>query len=135
MTRLILLIMIGFSAVYANDTFVDSTTGLEWQDNYASKSVEKSWYDAKSYCRDLELSGHSDWRLPTIKELQSIVDISKNKPAIKDGFKNVASHYCWSSSEYADGTSDAWIVDFNNGNTYWSLKSDKLFVRCVRGRQ
>ena len=131
--------MIGFSAVYANDTFVDRTTGLEWQDNYASQSVKKNWYDAKSYCRNLKLSGHSDWRLPTIKELQSIVDISKYRPVIKDGFKNVKYNFLddgyWSSSEYAGNSSKALGVCFFEGCTGWDNRSSKNYVRCVRGRQ
>ena len=135
MTRLILMIMIGFSVVYANDTFVDSSTGLIWQDNRDAKTIGKTWKDAREYCQNLSLAGYSDWRLPTIKELQSIVDISKYDPAIKNGFKNIASDDYWSSSEYAGDTSVAWFVYFYFGSTGWYNKSGKYFVRCVRGRQ
>ena len=133
--RTILFIMIGISWLYAGDMVRDSATGLVWQDNEAAKSVKKSWSGAKSYCRDLTLGGHSDWRLPTIKELQSIVDIRKYDPAIKNGFRNVASYLYWSSSVSVSDSSEAWSVFFDSGRTNSGTKSCKGYVRCVRGRQ
>ena len=127
--------MIGFSMLFGADTFTDAKTGLTWQDNSASASIEKDWSDAKSYCKNLTLSAKNDWRLPSIKELQSIVDIKKYNPAIKSGFKHVASYYYWSSSEYVSGSSYAWEVYFYYGSTSFNDKSDKYYVRCVRGRQ
>ena len=133
--RKILLIMIGFSVLFGADTFTDAKTGLTWQDNIASATVEKNWNDAKEYCRNLNLDGYSDWRLPSIKELQSIVDITKYNPAIKSGFKNVTSNFYWSSSPFVSDSFGAWIVDFSSGNTDSYNKSGKTYVRCVRGRQ
>ena len=127
--------MIGFSVVFGGEIFKDSSTGLVWQDNSDAKNNEMSYEDAIEYCSDLSLAGKSDWRLPKIQELQSIVDIKKYKPAIKDGFKNVASSYYWSSSENVSNSSDAWGVDFLNGYAYSRSKSDERYVRCVRGRQ
>ena len=98
--RAILLIMIGLSWLHSAEIFTDKATGLVWQDNSDAKNVQKDWSGAKGYCQNLTLEEKSDWRLPTIKELQSIVDIKKFNPAIKDGFKNVASNDYWSSSEH-----------------------------------
>ncbi len=133
--RKILLIMIGVSVLFGTDTFTDTKTGLTWQDNKAAAKVQKNWSDAKEYCKDLTLGGYSDWRLPSIKELQSIVDITKYSPAIKSGFKHVASGYYWSSSEVVSDSSLAWGVFFGNGGTNFDDKSYKSYVRCVRGRQ
>ena len=129
--------MIGVSLSFASDILNDSKTGLVWQDDSAAKNTKMNWAEAKRYCSDLSLAGHDDWRLPTIKELQSIVDISKYNPAIKKGFKNVStSDFYWSSSVCVSDTKDAWLVRFKVGSTLnHHDKTDERYVRCVRGRQ
>jgi hypothetical protein len=126
--------MIGLSWLYSAEILTDKKTGLAWQDNSDAKSMKKSWSDSKEYCQNLILEGQSDWRLPTIKELQSIVDIKKIYPAIKDDFKNVASGSYWSSSEFVSNTSRAWHVVFHTGSTSYRDKTKKYYVRCVRVR-
>ena len=59
-----------------------------------------TWQQALAYCEDLDLAGHTDWRLPDRNELQSIVDYSRSDPAIDPLFSTVASNY-WSSTTYA----------------------------------
>ena len=130
-TIIILLSLTAFS--WAFETV---TVGfLEWQDNSESKTTKLNWDDAKSYCQELDLASYNDWRLPTIKELQSIVDVSRYKPAIKRDFKNVASNVYWSSSQNVSGAKVAWGVYFKGGNTGYDSKSNGYFVRCVRHRQ
>jgi hypothetical protein len=108
--------------------------GLQWQDDSASRTVKRSYSGAISYCEALSLSGYSDWRLPSIKELQSIVDIGRYKPAIKSSFKNIASKFYWSCSPFASASKHvAWGVSFRGGNT--SNGSSESYVRCVRSRQ
>lgn len=131
--RTIFLIMIGLSWLYSAEIVTDKKTGLVWQDNSYAKSMKKDWSDSKDYCQNLILDGQSDWRLPTIKELQSIVNIKKSHPAIKEGFKNVAGSY-WSSSDCVSNTSSAWFVVFHSGSTLSRAKTKKYYVRCVRGR-
>ncbi len=127
--------MIGLSFLNASDTFVDAKTGLMWQDDRAAKNTRRNWTEAQSYCSHLSLAGHSDWKLPSIQELQSIVDISRYDPAIKSGFKNVnPSDFYWSSSVYASNER-AWVVHFKVGYTSYGNKSNEYYVRCVRGRQ
>lgn len=137
--RVILLIMIGANLLLGADVFVDSKSGLMWQDNSAAKNTKMNWTEAGSYCSDLSLGGHSDWRLPNIKELQSIVDISRYNPAIKKGFNNVsASGFYWSSSSYVSFVSNtkyAWVVRFKRGSTDSYNKTREYYVRCVRDRQ
>lgn len=132
--KIIFLIMIGISALIGSDKFIDKSTGLEWQDNRDAKNITKSWSDAKSYCKKLTLSGNNNWRLPSINELQSIADITKNNPAIKEGFNNVALSDYWSSSKNVTVSSEAWKVNFEDGNTDYEAKSKNYHVRCVRGR-
>ena len=127
----ILLVLIWASLLFGASK-TDSTTGLMWQDNSDAKSLELNWNDAIEYCQELTLDGYSDWRLPSIKELQTLVDISKYKPAIKGGLDNTASYYYWSSSVHVSDSSQAWVVHFGDGGTNHYKKAGKLYVRCVR---
>ncbi len=58
-----------------NGTITDNATALMWAKDDNGKSVE--WSDALQYAENATLAGYSDWRLPNIKELQSIVDYSR----------------------------------------------------------
>lgn len=106
----------------------DSTTGLMWQDGY---KASLKWGEAIGYCEALSLGGYSDWRLPNIKELQSIIDRSRY-PAIKSGFVNPSSIEHWSSTTYPLHPDYAFLVYFSNGYSYARQKSYSPLVRCVR---
>jgi hypothetical protein len=56
----------------AAPTWTDPATGLMWSGNDSGDVV--NWNEAVGYCRNLSLAGHSDWRLPSIEELQAIFD-------------------------------------------------------------
>ena len=137
----ILLITIGVSAllfadfVKNGDIVTDTTTGLQWQDNTDSKNTTKTWSEAISYCENLTLGSHNDWRLPNINELKSIVDRSKFNPVIVDGFTNVRSDGYWSSTTHENYSSDAWLVRFDDGNVDNYSKVRNYDVRCVRAEQ
>ena len=120
----------------AKEIVTDTVTGLQWQDDRDAKTVKKNWQEAIEYCADLTLGGHSDWRLPTIAELRSIVDKGRHKPAIDPTFQNVGSDdwwsLYWSSTTYAYDSSSAWFVFFNDGSASSGSKGNSVFVRCVR---
>ena len=59
-----------------NGTISDNSTGLTWMQADSGKGM--AWADALSYCENLEFAGQSDWRLPDVKELQSLVDYSRS---------------------------------------------------------
>ncbi|MFZ3137525.1 MAG: DUF1566 domain-containing protein [Thermodesulfovibrionales bacterium] len=118
-----------------NGTVTDSATGLMWQQG---KPEDMAWWDSDlSYCEGLPLGGHSDWRLPNIKELESITDDTSFNPSIDTAFSpNPIPTYYWSSTTNASDPTHAWIVIF----TYGSLNSPSkdlpnLSIRCVRGGQ
>ena len=130
--------------IYKNATFVrnsikeivtNTTIGLVWQDDTSVKSVRKTWSGAKSYCKNLNFAGYSDWFLPTISQLESLVDNKKYNPAIKKEFKNSVSSNYWSSSSYVSDSRNAWYIYFEYGGSNYNLKSFNLYVRCARARQ
>lgn len=117
-----------------NGTVMDSGTLLMWQQG---ENSYMSWEAALSYCEGLTLATHTDWRLPNIKELSSIVDNTRFSPAInKTLFPNAIPSDYWSSTTVGSSgyTMNAWSVDFTLGGTYAGAgKSVRNYVRCVRG--
>ena len=59
-----------------NGTITDNATGLMWMQNDNGEGI--IWENALSYAANFEFAGYSDWRLPDIKELQSIVDYTRS---------------------------------------------------------
>jgi Protein of unknown function (DUF1566)/Viral BACON domain len=115
-------------------TVTDTSTGLMWQQQAGSST--QTWEQALAYCEGLNLGGHTDWRLPTIKELQSLVDYSLYGPAINTTyFPNAAASWYWSSTTGANGTYGAWLVHFYNGPVHHDVKFGSNYVRAVRGGQ
>jgi hypothetical protein len=112
-------------------TVTDNVTGLMWQQ--AVPATLYAWADAIAYCPTLTLAGHSDWRLPSVIELVSIVDLGQFSPSINGKyFPSTPANFFWSSSPVAGSPSLAWLVYFDNGNTGSVVVSGTDFVRCVR---
>jgi hypothetical protein len=107
-------------------TVVDRKTRLMWQK--ADDGTKRDWAQAGTYCDELVLGGYSDWRLPRVDELLTIVDYSQFDPASDDVFGS-RSFFYWSSSTVGFDPGVAWGVSFDDGKTYWDIKG----VRCARG--
>ncbi len=96
-------------------TVSDRATGLMWQQ--ADDKKGRDWEDALAYAEGLRLAGHTDWRLPNTKELQSIVDYSRSpqatsSPAIDPVFQTsrieapdgqLQYPHFWTSTNHQDG--------------------------------
>lgn len=122
---------ITFSA-NGDDTVTSANTGLMWQQAEATAAV--TWEDALTYCENLMLGNHADWRLPNIKELRSIVDDTRSgSPLDPAYFPGVQAARYWSSTTLFGHTSSAWFVDFTSGLASYNDKADQLPVRCARG--
>jgi hypothetical protein len=113
-------------------TVSDTTTGLMWQQG---EPGNMEWESALAYCQGLSIDGHSDWRLPNNKELESISDAAKWGPAIDATyFPNTYANDYWSSTTYAAYPNMAWVSDFTDGSVGSSLnKASSANARCVRG--
>jgi hypothetical protein len=112
-------------------TVTDSRTGLTWQQG---EPGTRTWGEALSYCEGLSLGGSTSWRLPNIRELESLTDDTRSKPAIDTGkFPNTPVDTYWSSTSYAGWPSGAYNVYFYDGSVGGRDKSLVTSVRCVRG--
>jgi pimeloyl-ACP methyl ester carboxylesterase len=114
-----------------NGTVTDNRTSLIWQ---RDEPGYMTWGSALSYCEGLSLGGHSDWRLPNIKELESLTDDTRYLPAIDTNFfPNAYASYYWSSTTNAYYPDYAWSVPFHLGYVVDRGKYGYYYVRCVRG--
>ncbi|MBW8191930.1 DUF1566 domain-containing protein [Neiella marina] len=79
-------------------TVTDLATGLMWMKQDSGQALD--WQQALDYAEDLMVAGYTDWKLPNIKELQSIVDYSGVYPAIDSSVFNTTDNdaYFWSST-------------------------------------
>ena len=119
-----------------NVTITDNVTGLMWQRGYSDTTLvaqSGATRPAEAYCQNLTLLGYTDWRLPSIIELLSIVDVSKIDPSIDAAFQMPSSmRYFWTSTPCAGDSSSTWFVAFLYGYTYPNSSSSEFWVRCVR---
>jgi hypothetical protein len=113
-------------------TVADNVAGLMWQQ--AVPATRYIWADAVAYCPTLTLAGHSDWRLPSIIELSSIVDLGQSSPSINSTYfpSTPSDWFFWSASPLAGSSSNAWYVGFFDGYTGFFDVSLTYYVRCVR---
>ena len=106
-------------------TVTDNLTGLVWLKN-ADAFGTRTWANALADCAALQDGDHGltdgstagDWRLPNVRELQSLIDYGRSFPALPSGhpFTGVWSAGYWSSSADAVSTSAAWNVNLVNGH-------------------
>lgn len=148
------LVIAGLVFYIVQDKTDNFRTTLEWS---KISSKEMSWYDAKSYCDNLNENGSEDWRLPTIDDLRKQVNCPATEPdgecqiseingklsendltnacegCRKDGSGKLGdTDWLWSSSSCASSKNRAWSVYFGNGIVQSYKKESNMYVRCVR---
>ena len=139
--------------VHNNGTVTHKPTGLMWKvcsegQNWNSSdgsctgaATTHTWQQALQIPQSLNTGGgfanQTDWRLPNLKELKSIVELSCYSPAINETiFNSTPSAVYWSSSPYAYYRNTAWGVLFDYGNDYINhYRSQGRHVRLVRSGQ
>ncbi len=95
-----------------NGTVTDQASKLTWQQKDDGRT--RDWKSALQYCQDLKLGGSENWRLPSVKELQSIVDYSRKYPALDTRFLKLSDNkaWFWSSTTHGDNIHMANYVCF-----------------------
>jgi hypothetical protein len=137
--------------INGDGTVTDTKTNLMWKrceeglsgsDCMTGTAAEYNWQEALELADGHSFATYSDWRLPNVKELRTIVAFDRvYKPAINSTvFPNLpgnSSHFVWSSTPtWHDNTGsddDSWLVDFGQGLTGFQHRTSGSYVRLVRG--
>lgn len=112
----------------------DDETGLVWEKTL--ETTELSWSDARAACADKDVGGRKGWRLPSIFELASLMDLSmRTGPTLPLGhpFTNVQLDVYWSATTVAGTPNSAWLVFFDTGKVLNGFKTITFRAWCVRG--
>jgi hypothetical protein len=126
---------------HKDGTISDSYTGLMWKqcaegrvhiNDCASGSVQVSWKEALEMADRETFAGYSDWRLPNLTELKSLVRNKCYKPSINmTYFVNSSMGNIWSSST-ARNVTEALVVNLEHGEVYIVNRNIEKRVRLVR---
>lgn len=127
----------------SNGIVVDNHTNLQWQDDYSdnNNSIKyEHWIQGISYCENLTLGGHTDWRLPNKNELVSLHDHRKYLNALDNIFQyHAGTNYFLTSTTNEDDYNKIYCVEFSEGDISVIPKEDYTYgqsnapIRCVRG--
>lgn len=127
---------------HADGTVTDQQTGLMWKRCSEGQSGTdcsgtvgvQGWQSALATAANSSFAGHVDWRLPSAKELSSLVESGCYSPAINTTiFPNTSSSWYWTSTTNAFSPSVAWVVGFVDGDTNSvNGKTGPYGVRLVR---
>jgi len=125
----------------------DNVTGLIWEVKTDDNSIHDrdnkyTWTNTATFITAVNsesFGGFSDWRLPTVNELSTLVNSNRYNPAINTEFfpGTVSSRY-WSSTALANSRGRVWYVDFYSGLVNYHLshsESGSYYVRAVRAGQ
>ena len=117
----------------AREVVVDTGTNLMWQDSQDVITLLKSQADAVSYCENLKFAGYSNWRIPSIKDFETIVDKKNEVNYIHKSFRyNVPDGYWADKVLWRTLWFYAYYMHFVSGNPYYDNKKKLKYVRCVR---
>ena len=116
----------------SDGTITDNLTQLIWQK--VTNPSALTWEQALAYAEGLSLGASSEWRLPNIKELQSLNDETLTNPSVNtDYFSSIGVKNYWSSTSLPNQTTEAWYCNTKFGITTYDLKTNSNYVICVRG--
>ena len=126
-------------------TVTDRVTNLIWKQCAeglsgtaceSGRALRLEWSAALDWAAEAQFAGSARWRVPNLKELESLVDERCDDPSINSRFfPNTPSWLFWSSSPHADYSNGAWYVDFDDGYVGSSSKYLQADVRLVRDGQ
>jgi len=116
-------------------TMTDNLTGLMWTKNANLPGGKTTWWMALDYCNNLTLGDYSDWRLPNVNELESLVNANEQNSATwlnAQGFTNVQASPYWSSTTHARYTNGPWVIYIWAGYVSYGGSGSYCYVWPVR---
>lgn len=123
------------------DVVTDHNNRLLWEDSLTSKITNYHYSEIDAHCENLTLGEFTGWRVPTVKELISLVNIEEHDPAIDDTFVSTAyDKGYWTSVAQSNGTASGsnefkWNLSFKAGEVRRGGSTSESFnkyVRCVK---
>ena len=110
--------------------WTDSTTGLMWTKKDNGHNI--TWQRASDFCKNLQLAGYSNWRMPEIDELQGIFDANVGDDHVK-GNLQLSTSWQWSNTP-GSSSKEAFWLSFGDGKRYKDRLSSNFRIRalCVR---
>lgn len=119
----------------ADTVIEDALTGLVWQ--MAFDYDERLWADALSHCASLNHAQKSDWRLPDINELESLLTYGAEAEHVTT-FPTIDEDYFWSSTTNAKDISNVWLAEFKYGiirpDMAKDVNANGIRTICVRNK-
>ncbi len=117
---------------------LDRLTGLEWTEDANILEWPLTWHEARERGAELArkaYAGRDDWRLPTRRELRSLISHDTRDPALPDGhpFRNVFLGWYWSSTSAARNSDYAWCQQVSGGRLFFNHKEHIAFTWPCRG--
>ena len=119
-------------------TVTDNATGLMWVKESLGAGCNNgnviTWFAALTWVNGLTFAGYSDWRMPNIKELPSIINYGLRYPAVDTVFfPECKSAEYWSSTTSIVYSLFAWTINFSLGEFSGAFKTSAKLIRPVRG--
>ena len=111
-------------------TWIDPQTGLEWQMDSPGRMT---WNEAMAYADGLSLNGRDDWRLPTCREIESLLDRSVYRPVMRTEVPFWDTRSYWTATTFGPNKNSAWLVMFDGAYVLSYYKTNSYHIRCVRG--
>ena len=120
-----------YRAITADGVVRDTATGLVWQQSPPNTMFALP--EARSYCAALTAQ-NKPWRLPSIKELLTLVDPTESDPCIDTvAFPGALGSLYWTSTPEKASTGErTWTVNFASGITSAQIPTATWAVRCVQ---
>jgi len=123
----------------SGDYVIDDKNKLMWQDTKENTRIMLTQQKALQYCENLSLKGFKDWRLPTIKNYETIIDKTRVRAQlmINKAFRNTKKDAYWASDRTwtRNFGKYGYYVLFNSGAIYYQNRTYEKYVRCVRDIQ
>ncbi|MGI9317317.1 MAG: DUF1566 domain-containing protein [bacterium] len=124
--------------IFHSEAVTDNANGIMWARCLLGQSGDRceggigsqlSWVDALNSARGSEHAGFTNWRLPKLEELQTLVENCGDPVFNRDSFPGLTNSFIWSASANIDYATDAWAVDFTTGKP--AVKSRDTLINVI----